>query len=161
MRKLLVLMLVLGMASLASATLMGTVDWTVEGGQLIGTGTAEGVVDMCLALDVPNYGNPQAVITLDPTTDGPNTDGVMDIAGNAAKINAYSGMWRVQASDESTDETTWTQEVGVWFRFDIQDSTETIEVWSSSWVSLGTIPLPEPMSMVLLGLGGLFLRRRK
>jgi hypothetical protein len=161
MRKLLVLMLIFGIASLANASLVvttGIIDWEVVGSELIGTGTALGTLNVYLALDVPDYGNPQSVITRSTTPDGTNSDGVWLASGDNGKVVDYVGMWSVIAGDV----VGVTQATGEWFRFDITDSSQTIEIWSTGWASLGTIALiPEPTTMALLGLGGLFLRRRK
>ena len=71
-----------------------------------------------------------------------------------------SSVWRVIAGDIAEV----TQETGEWFRFNIDTSAATeVYVYDTAFTQLGdgTITVPEPMSMVLLGIGGLFLRRRK
>ncbi len=162
MKKLLVLLMVLGMASMANAALVtSNVTWDVVGTQLIGTGTAMGDVDIALALGAGAYADPTGVIALDATTNGANTRGVMAIAGNNAKINPYSGMLRVLGGDVGEPEDA-IQVIGEWYRLDIIGEG-TIQLYDvgNNWASLGTIEVPEPMTMSLLGLGGLSLLRRR
>ncbi len=148
MKKLLVLMLVLGMGSFASAGLVhGNVAWAVDGGQLIGTGTSLGEYEAYIA-------DPTSAIVPD---DAFVPAGVTAIAGDEGVIHWFSGFWHVY-----TDDVLGTQESGVWFRFDILASTPTdLDFYDSDFNPAGTITVPEPMSMVLLGFGGLLLRRRK
>ena len=168
MKKLLVLTLVLGMASMASATLTlidtwvdGTVTWTLdlENLKVIGTGTELGP-----------YAGPylQAVLgSMAPTTVAELADGIKDgvyaIAGDLSSITAAGTFW-LPAAEISNDPVV-PQALGTWFEFDITPD-QALDFQLQAYVGgefinvlQGTVP--EPMTLALLGLGGLFLRRRK
>ena len=60
----------------------------------------------------------------------------------------------------------WAYESTIEFSFQVSDTTDL--VWGGTWDGVdmdgaigGTVNVPEPMTIALLGLGGLFLRRRK
>ena len=150
MKKLLVLMLVLGIGSIASASLMhGIVEWTVDGGQLIGTGTAMGTyngsVDKQAGLVAPAAGDSGKA-------------GLMNAAGNLGGVQDFGVVYNVHA--EHLAAGAGAQAPGVWFVFDILGVGD-VDILDGPGAVAGTIAVPEPISLALLGLGGLFLRRRK
>ena len=170
MKKLLVLMLVLGMASLASAGLL----LSASGGPELGQGE---VVTITLGSDVgvPPGGG---LITYVHITAG---DGGLSNPGMTAGTTASM----LSSNKTYTDETTAglgdgyravaatlfsPLEAGDWFTWDFtmgaEETTITFfdDTGAGGWAgeAVGSLTfIPEPMSLMLLGLGGLFLRRRK
>ena len=151
MKKLLVFMLVLGMTSFASAGLIdGIVEWDVVGWQLIGTGLDYGIYNTNLDIGL-----------LAPAT---GTDsgkaGTMNAAGNLGAVTNYGIVWNAFADHLAIGEGA--QVPGeTWFVFDILGVGD-VTFYDSSFIPIGaSIHVPEPISLALLGLGGLFLRRRK
>ena len=184
MKKVLVLLLVLGVASIASATPVlslssNTVnvgdsvtltvtgqaaDETGDGGDPVGGG------NWYIILDATNYsygtygggGNPYAEFTF-PGTKNANAGGGADLSDSYAR--AYmtaappAGSW-----DEATD-----VDAGEWFAIAIKGVSEGVTVVDLTTTGLSIIDgsslaltvVPEPMTIGLLGLGALLLRRRK
>ena len=151
MKKLLVLMLVFGMTSFASAvTVDGIVEWEVVGAQLIGTGLEVGVYNSNLDLDL--------ITPAGGTDSGKN--GNTNAAGNLGAVTNYGIVWNAFADHLALGEGAQIADE-TWFVFDIVGEG-LVFFYDSSFVPTGaSIYVPEPMSLALLGLGGLFLRRRK
>jgi hypothetical protein len=163
MRKLLILMLVLGMAPLAGATISLVSTAATVG--LSGTTTVQVSSDTA---DLPwagylGYTHAGASLT---------SMWVLPAAGGDAAVapspGGYAGYWWMSAADNASP---FTIAAGVQFEgtllgtatgvynFYLYDSN-----WSTPISPSGTFTLtviPEPMTMALLGLGGLLLRRRK
>ena len=181
MKKVLVLILVLGMASLASATPVmslssstitdvgETVTLTITGVAADATPDGGGTSGWngYAMIDATNYpygtygggGDPYAAFVF-PATQY-NAAG-----GNGALSNSYARAFITAGAGTPWDEAT-DVDVGVWFTIDIIGVSEGVTVVDLTNASLGidhSFPLtvlPEPMTIGLLGLGGLLLRRRK
>jgi len=165
MKKLLILMLVLGLASAANATLtyeIVTWDTDVANLKLIGTGDSLGIYEQEIYITAGGTFVPDSTCTYKP--------GVNNEAGDLGTVFAdiYDG-YNCYAKD-SDDTIMPNQSLGDWFVFDVMPdagATEiTIEIWGiqNEWagpLATGTLPIPEPMTIALLGLGSLFLLRRR
>lgn len=158
MKKMLVLTLVLGLASLASAT---TLTWSVSSIDIAvgGTGTVQIVASDNLAYpDVWVGADPSAIASIQSITEIANNAGDSSLILDPT-ATAYPGWWTVAAADmtEPFDSVIAGAQFDVLFNglamgsynFDCGGDTLTVNV------------VPEPVTMVLLGLGGLFLRKRK
>jgi hypothetical protein len=176
MKKLLVLMLILGLASAASATISYTLmdgtdvqdmtdlapsttytlvldgvrsDMPIDGGTNIG-GPSYTVYDYSLA----SLTNPQVLDTGDLDYNSWDTSLMMMLWG--VQESGFGGLvvdgdWL--SWDIVTGTATGTFNVNM---YDWASATTTVPV-----ATLGMTIIPEPMTIALLGLGGLFLRRRK
>jgi hypothetical protein len=164
MKKLIVLALVVSMASLASAALTWSSN-TVE----IEVGSSA-TLQLSNDSDLPYAGGP-AWVGADPST-------VAAISGISALSNAgpdavgettaYAGWWTVAADDK--DLTTWDVVAGAQWDvtiagLEVGEYVITSDSYGSAGagelLTISVVAVPEPMTMALLGLGGLFLRRRK
>jgi hypothetical protein len=214
MKKFLILILVLGFASAASAALqmdieVGGVDYA---GEILAPGTTVTVrfVEDAAANTTGNGGTWETAYTgnnlvmtdttstayysnlyVPPSTDPPagfaerggwdwflnagvtlsTTSGDVRVSksgaigGNTPGTPGTDTIWREESTDYGT---TWTTILGApdiaVFAFDIT-ATQTVAPvgsWNGTQLALSeTIYIPEPMTIALLGLGGLLLRRRK
>jgi hypothetical protein len=172
MKKLLMLMLILGMASAANAALSlelvgsplvdGAVTWDVSGMQITGTGSGPTAGKWDGSLGPPTG---SAILAAADTDVGAGAGYTV-----ASGIGSCTVIYNTAAvSSQSLGATVQT--AGVWFVLDVSgmslNDTSTLDAYNASngWQTpIGSMTIkavPEPMTIALLGLGGLFLRRRK
>jgi len=192
MKKLLILMLVLGLAPAASAVLVavapvvsGPISWDIQGPAgfevLIGTNATNTLNPAGYGVGYGNSpGGPQIVWGVAPpgppavypnSLIGPGGIGgaLPPNAGNIAFVqdSVITGFpwWGFDLGDGDVGGVGTV--AGDWYMLDIIGavSGDHIDIYdyAVSWaVPVGTLQLvPEPMTVLLLGLGGLLLRRRK
>jgi hypothetical protein len=165
MKKLLILMLVLGLASAASAahSLGGATTVAQTGTAVVtiiadSTATTTSVVeDLSAAL-----GGAHAIISVVKTANAGEQGSVVQFPGTD-----YA--WTVEAKDST--EPFDSVQTGIQFNvtisganFSVDDTFDIVlydEAYTSTLDSVTITVTPEPMTIALLGLGGLFLRRRK
>jgi len=164
MKKLLFALLVLGLAVSANAGLTdtsntvtdGIISWSVVNGKIVGHGDSLGTYDGEIDPAVTDAGG---------TLDSASAAGIAGYYRNVG-ASAYSG-FTIYAADDTATDTLPNQTIGDWFTIDYTRTAGTmyVEIWNSSngyANPVGTLTIiPEPITVALLGLGGLFLRRRK
>ena len=162
MRKLTILALVLGMASTAGAAV--SLGGDIDGEIVVGT---TGIVTVISDTTSPWAGG----ICFDPPVGIPNL--VFPCAGDDASIwppppyPPSHGCYDLTAADMT--EPFDSIQPGVWFEFTVYGAAVgdvyTVDLYAEDWATIldtGTITVvPEPMTIAMLGLGGLFLLRRR
>jgi hypothetical protein len=170
MKKILVLLLVLSIASLANALIV-TLDPSGSGGHAAGTVTVNVVsdsddisYDYFVKVEDITYGDISAITILPDA----GADAVTQDFGDA--LGAGTRTVRINALDQTPGDGPEDVFAGVHFSVDIGFTGNAVgEDLTLSLLdgSLGTIGsytvqgIPEPMTVALLGFGGLFVRRRK
>ena len=170
MRKLLVLMLVLGLASVANAALVLSVGGATDKEEIT-LDPSDSVV-----IDIYNTDGGDAIAYLDV---GWMSEGLYSLSdphltANAGDISGFTGPYEVPSYDIHEVEVILAQSEGtstIGSQFEITLHCEgegDVFIWlfvDPDYVnpadSLVIHQTPEPMTIALLGLGGLFLRRRK
>ena len=164
MKKILVLMLVLAIASTASASLsFVSSSATVNVGETVVVGlTTTTAGASTLTNYVGYYASTVATLSVAKGADvTAGLDSVLTLGGG------YAGYFKTVMGTTVPGGYSIGDEIAVATLTGEAAGTYTINVWSSGWTGTPedsftlTVLIPEPMTIGLLGLGGLFLRRRK
>ena len=172
MKKLLILVLVLGLSTVASAALQLSVNGVTGAGvQDASAGDVIGVVSddtsgydyyLTVALGVGTYGDFGSVSIWQPHADGGHAGGDAAVTDYTAYYTAYFDRTvMISAKDVSSP---FDIAAGTQFSMPILAGATTgfqIDLMDDALTILDSVYVPEPMTIALLGLGGLFLRRRK
>ena len=173
MKKVIALVMVLSIASLASAALTEAlsfvdgvgVTWTLDltEGKVYGTGTALGTYEGAYLKKTSSVGS-IAPTALDNLGAGAYKDGTYQAAGDLAGV-ADADPWWLATADESND-PAFDQALGLWFEFDVTAAGNgdiVVDIFADGTLTEGALQgtIPEPATMALLGLGALVLRRKK
>jgi hypothetical protein len=175
MRKLLVLMLVLGLASWASASpvsISGPTSLTIgqTGTYTISLSGTPRVICFDMDIHLNNELCPSSNWTIIAT----NIDTGYNYIGDplhtppnyGKEITAMQSSGNTPVGDDwITFQITNVDQTSNWTNITLEE----VSFWDTNWLqitdmvlnSLAVHNIPEPMTLVLLGLGGLFLRRRK
>ena len=159
MKKMLTLVLILGIASLASAVPVWTI--TEDAGVVtVSVSGNEGQTVIGLAVDSGGV--------LSSFTAGPNAPASSSSVAILQEYYPELGTGEIWAMIHITTDTQVYVD-GSWltasFAFAEGMTSATVKLYdtpeSGGYTELASLVIPEPITMSLLGLGGLFLRRRK
>ena len=162
MKKLLVLMLVLGLASVANAAISLVGPTTINEGDTVSIG-----IDNSDGLD---YGMYLSVSNISEGGFSMGTLALTSLAGDTASIGAsytYDDTWEVEMFlANSVGNTTPGIQITADLTCLLEGIFVTVDLWDGADLSAPVDTLvieqvPEPMTVALLGLGGLFLLRRR
>jgi len=157
MKKLLALILVLGLATTANAVITGSLtgDSTVGAGSMQANVAGGDVTYM--AIEIVGTGT----ITISLGAAAPSD---CEIAGTPGDVG-LSGTGELWGMADFSSPYVYTD--GVWFDIDYSGAVEddVVNFWDMGPGAdapnlLGSITIPEPITLALLGLGGLFIRRK-
>ena len=166
MKKLLILMLVLGLASTANAAVVLSLNGNTD------IDSIEINISDTVVVDIYNTdgGDYDTYLDIYYTSEGAYSLSGATLTANAGDMSVIKGLeylagddceeyWVVLAQSEGSSTP------GSQFEVDIHCEkalTVYLELWAPTLVDTATIyQVPEPMTIALLGLGGLFLRRRR
>lgn len=168
MKKLLVLMLVLGLASAANATVSLSIDGVnpTDGTEDIDITISSTITLSILSDDDQPWMMEVSVLTADATLGAPS---VTAAAGGLAKYTDYSDatLWDYEIitggvePDYPTAGVQWTMSLTA---LGALDDVFTVDLGPYGGAVVSSIDftlIPEPMTIALLGLGSLFLLRRR
>jgi hypothetical protein len=155
MKKLLVLVLIFAMAPLASAaTVTLSYTGTTPAGGSINMDVAGATYDPYLAL----VSDPGVLSALAAGAQAPSVTGsfgAVTVSGQDGEVWGFGTAAGEAYQDGSWLTANWVSATGVWVR-----AYETMD-FGATWQLMDEIFIPEPMTVALLGLGGLFLLRRR
>ena len=169
MKKLLILMLVLGLASAANAAIVLSLDGNTD------IDSIEISPSDTITIDIYNTDGGDYTTYLDfyYTSDGSyslSNAKLTDLAGDASTFSGpYDGGYDNDEYEVVLAQGIGSSTPGSQFEVDLHCETADtvyIELWKCvvttyTLEDTATIVQPEPMTIALLGLGGLFLRRRR
>ena len=160
MRGILIVLLVLGMTSMAGAALVGDVwasAWTIN------VDISGATTDLYLALAVEGTG--WTLTNFAAGADAPSDSSMFSTLADAGLSSLGTGeLWAMAdfSPPYTYDNGQWLTATVVWDGFSGFEDIKVYEVDESLGTTLlDSLLIPEPMTIALLGLGGLFLRRRK
>ncbi len=164
MRKFFILIMVLGMASAANAVII-----EVDGQTADAVNIGETAVITVVSEDASSW---LGYILVDAGSPGVLSDITnLDAAGNMADFSPYSDDYGTGYEFNVAMSPGGDPAIAVGYQFTMTfsgallDETSTISLYVDPDVtpaaSVVVTVIPEPMTILLLGLGGLFLRRRK
>ena len=179
MKKLLVLLVVLGMASLAAAApTMSVSPTTVITGGTITVTVSGSATEASDPLD-PLVGGYSGLVWEDIVGNSYGTSNLLDLTSTPVATTyaggmAWAGTSYNQAKFTAASSVPWTEgtdvDAGLWFTYSFtagnSTGTTSIDLLDSDYNLVGgqSVPItivPEPLTMTLLGLGGLGLLRRR
>jgi hypothetical protein len=157
MKKLLILVMVLAMASLASATLSFSVSGTA-GSEAVSLNAVGEISDGYWGVSVS--GDDATIGTFVVGVKAPTISGVFAAGTDAGMPNGELWLFATANTDEAYQDGSWLTAAIT------RTAAATLHLWTytdgdpAAVETTVELLVPEPMTIALLGLGGLLLRRR-